>query len=525
MSDDGTVIIRPSTAAPAAAAVPVAVPPLRDAVLAGRFFGVANAPAAERLAAFLHGGRTGSALLADWFGGDAARTLACRPDALRHALDRDIARLDALMGEQLDAVLHAPRVQRLEGRWRGLRWLASGIEPGRRIKLRVLNIGWAEICRDLERAAEFDQSNLFRRIYEDEFGMPGGEPFGLLVMDHELRHRPTQDAPTDDVGAVSALSAVAAAAFVPTVLAAHPTLLEVASFGDLDTVQDIAAPLRGTDHARWRGLAARADTRFVAVILPRLLARHPWADDPARRDGFRYREYAPDAASRVWMNAGYAFAACVVRAYANHGWPADVRGAETNRAGGGLVTGLAPEPFASGPPEAWGRLAIEVQLTDRQERALVDFRLMPVSALPYGSEMVFGSVRSLHQPTRYAGQTAAAADANARLSAQVNSILCASRFAHHLKVMGRDMVGAFGTADAIERRLQAWLQGYVNTNTTSSGDARARFPLVAGNVEVREKPGRPGVFGCVIHLQPHHQLDDVAATFSLVTELAAPNGQ
>ena len=150
---------------------------------------------------------------------------------------------------------------------------------------------------------------------------------------------------------------------------------------------------------------------------------------------------------------------------------------------------------------------------------------MPISALPYGTDMVFGAVRSLQLAAQYTGTNADAATANARLSAQVNSILCASRFAHHVKVMGRDMVGSFQTADAIQRRLQSWLQGYVNTNITGSGDARARYPLVAGDVEVRDKAGKPGVFGCVIRLQPHHQLDDVASTFSLVTELAAPGAK
>ncbi len=299
-------------------------------------------------------------------------------------------------------------------------------------------------------------------------------------------------------------------------------MLEVDSFGELDTVQDVAAPMRSANHARWRDLGGRPDMRFLAVALPRLLARPPWTDDPGRCDGFMYREYAPDAGSRVWMNAGYAFAACVVRAYAEHAWPADVRGAETDRLGGGIVTDLPDEPFESGPRDGWKRTAIEIGLTHRQERTLVDIGLMPVSALPYGQEMVFGTTRSLQMPVRHQGRTAAAADANARLSSQINSMLCASRFAHHLKVMGRDMVGSYVTADAIQRELQAWLQGYVNTNTSSGPDTRARFPLLAGDVEVRERVGRPGVFGCVIRLQPHHQLDGVAGTFSLVTELTAP---
>ena len=387
--------------------------------------------------------------------------------------------------------------------------------------MRLLPIAWPELCRDLERALEFDQSVTFRRIYEDEFGMPGGEPFGLMVIDHAVRHRSVQGAMTDDVGGLIQLSAIAAASFMPIVVSLHPAVLEVDGFADLENVRDITAPLRNTDHARWRSLSGRPDMRFIAVTLPRLLARLPWSDDTSRTDGFRYREYAPDAASRVWMNAGYGFAACTVRAFAEHGWPADVRGVEIDRIGGGLVTGLAPEPFASGPGLVWPRAAIEYQCSTAQENALVELGMMPIAALPFGPDMVFSAVRSMQAPANYSG-AAAVADANARLSSQINSMLCASRFAHLIKVMGRDMIGSFKTADEIERKLNRWLQEYVNTNTTSSGDARARFPLVEGNVQVRERPGKPGVLGCIVRLRPHYQLDDVATAFHLVTELAAP---
>ncbi|MBP0491787.1 type VI secretion system contractile sheath large subunit [Pararoseomonas indoligenes] len=495
--------------------------PLRDAVLSGSFFGTRHAVAAARLGNFTQGGGTPGDRLREWFGEGADRLVAAGADALRAALDADIAAIDALLGEQLDAILHAERLQALEGRWRGLAWLVRGVEPGRRVKVRILSIAWAEICRDLERALEFDQSRLFRWIYEEEFGIAGGEPFGLMVIDHPVRHRPAPGAPTDDVGAMLRLSSIAAAAFCPMVLSLHPSVLEVDDFSQLDSVQDIASPLKGPMHARWRSLSARPDMRFIAVAMPRLLARHPWADDPARTDGFRYREFAPDAASRSWMSAAYAFAASALRAYANFAWPADIRGVETDRVGGGLVTDVAPEPFASGPPLAWSRTGLELRMGDRQERALVEAGLMPVSALPYCSEMVFGAVRSLQMPATHIGNNAATADANARLSSQVNSILCASRFAHYLKVMGRDMVGSFQTADAIERRLSIWLQGYVNTNLSSTGESRARYPLVAGEVQIRERAGQPGVFSCVVRLQPHYQLDDVATTFSLVTELTA----
>jgi type VI secretion system protein ImpD/type VI secretion system protein ImpC len=496
---------------------------LRESVLAGRFLSQAHADTASGLASFLHGNQGFGEALEAWFGKPLTDLLAGGADRLRAALDRDIVEIDAALGDQLDAILHQPRFLALEGRWRGLAWLISGIEPGRRVKVRLLPISWSELCRDLERALEFDQSVTFRRIYEDEFGMPGGEPFGLMVIDHEVRHRAAAGAPTDDVGGLAQLSAVAAAAFMPTVVSLHPSVLEVDTFSDLEGVRDVTAPLRGPDHLRWRSLSGRADMRFVAVALPRLLARRPWTDDPGRLDRFRYSEHAPTADTRVWMSAGYAFAACTVRAFADNNWPADVRGVEIDRVGGGLVTDLAAEPFVSGPPHAWPRKSIEYQFSFRQEHALVDVGLLPVGILPFGPELVFGASRSMQAPASYSGATAATAEANARLSAQINSMLCAARFAHLVKVMGRDMVGAFRTADEIERQLNDWLQNYVNTNINSTAESRARFPLVEGNVQVRERLEKPGVFGCTIHLRPHYQLDDIATAFHLVTELAAPN--
>jgi len=517
---DETIVLRPSRAPPQAAEPPPVRPPLRDAVLAGAFFTDKHAEAAARLAGFARGGKPGDAVR-DWFGEGAAKLLLDR-DALRGALDRDIAALDTLIGRQLDAILHHPRLTRLEGSWRGLFWLVDGIEPGRKVKVRVLPATWAEICRDLERAPEFDRSTTFRLIYEDEFGMPGGEPYGIVIVDHEMRHRPAPGAPTDDVSAVASLAAVGAAAFAPVVMSAHPALLEVDGWPELQAVQDVTAPLSRSEHARWRGLSSRADLRFIGVTLPRLLARPPWRDDPARVDRFRYTERAQDWPQRVWMSATYAFAATACRAFAQHGWPADVRGVETDRPGGGLVEHLPRETFQSGPPHAWPRVSAEISLTDRQERALVDAGLIPVCALPYGEEMVFGAVRSLQAPARHVGANAAAADASARLSAQVNALLCAARFAHYLKVMGRDMVGSFQTAADIQRRLHTWLQRYVNSNRNATGEQRARYPLAEGKIGVEEKPGKPGVFGATVHLRPHHQLDDVSATFILLTEISAP---
>lgn len=495
-------------------------PPLRDDVLAGHFFGNRNIEAARQLGQFAID--ESGAALRRWFGSKHAAGLLLDRDAMRGALDRDIAAIDALLAEQVDAILQSPRMRRFEGSWRGLAWLVGGLEPGGRVKVRILPIAWSEICRDLDRAAEFDQSNLFRKIYEGEFGMPGGEPFGLLLIDHEVRHRPTALAPTDDVAAIAGLSSIAAAAFAMVVLAASPALLDVDEFADLAMAADPASPLRQPLHDRWRSLAGREDMRFVCVVLPRVLARSPWIDDPSRADGFRYAEYAPRAANRVWMSAGYAFAAVVARAFANHAWPADIRGIDTDREGGGVVTQLPVENFTTDPPGVWVRPPLDLVLHDGQERNLIDAGLIPLTALPYSVDAAFTSMGTLQRPKTYVGPTGEAATANARISSQVNAMLCASRFAHYIKVIVRDMVGTLETAARIEQRLQAWLNGYVNAAINAGPETRARQPLMAGRVAVTERPGRPGVYGCTIQLQPHFQLDDVAATFRLVTEVTAP---
>lgn len=257
--------------------------------------------------------------------------------------------------------------------------------------------------------------------------------------------------------------------------------------------------------------------RFIGIALPRMLARVPWPDDGTRDDGFRYAEYAPSPEQRIWSNAGYAFGAVVARAFANFAWPADVRGVETDRVGGGLVRDIPLETFTTDGDDVWTRVGLEIVWNDRQERELLSAGLIPLAAIPNSNELIFGAVRSISTPQRFSGS--AAANANARISSQINSILCASRFAHHVKMMGRHMVGSFRQADEMERYLQAWLTRYVNGNLSAGGESRARHPLAAAQVEVREHLGKPGSFGCVIRLQPHYQLDDVTATFQLVTDI------
>src|SRR5262249_9271733 len=223
----------------------------------------------------------------------------------------------------------------------------------------------------------------------------------------------------------------------PTILAASPALLQVEEFADLAMAVDVSDPFRGPEFNRWRGLSSREDMRFIGVTLPRVLARPLWEDDPARADGFRYAEYAPEISSRVWMSAGYAFAAVVAGAFATHAWPAAVRGSETDFVGAGLVTDLPIESFRTDPDRVWIRPPLDLVLSDRLEASLVEAGLMPLSVLPYGEEALFSAVRSLQAPARSMPRTAAAANANARLSAQLNSILSVSPFPPYLKIIGR----------------------------------------------------------------------------------------
>jgi type VI secretion system protein ImpD/type VI secretion system protein ImpC len=499
---------------------PAPQPALRDAVLAGAYFSTRHAPAAAALAAFIAAPDCYA-----WFG-PATPQLAADRATLCARLDRDIAQLDALIARQLDAILHHQRLRRLEGSWRGLAWLVAKLSASGRVKLRLLNVTWPEICRDLERAPAVEQSQLFRAVYEDEFGIAGGEPYGLLIVDHEVRHRPAPGAITDDVSALASLAAIAAAAFAPLAIGAAPALLGVDDFAGLSGVADPAAVMNAAEYQRWRGLSQRDDSRFLAVVLPRALARLPWDEALDRRRGFRYRERIASVEDQVWTSAGYLVAACVIRAFETYAWPADMRGYDIDRAGGGVIEDLPERLFSIDPPEGFERPAMEVLLTDRQERSLVAAGLLPIGCLPFGGQSLIGAARSLQIPiTNYIGGSGNLANANAKLSAQFNTMICVARFAHHIKIMGRDMVGAFKTAPDIQRGLHEWLMRYATSSSGHGPETMAKYPLRGAAVSITEAPAKPGTYNCVIQLQPHYQLDDIAASFRLVTEVAAPGAR
>lgn len=434
-------------------------------------------------------------------------------------IDRRIAAIDRLLGAQVHEILHHPRFQALEASWRGLRYLTRNIEGRERLRVRMLPLGWAELARDLDRAAEFDQTQLFRKIYEDEFGTPGGEPFGLIIADYYVQHRPGRSG-VDDVAVLRGLAGVGAASFCPILLAAAPALFGLDSFRELHPTLDLGRLFQQREYARWRAVQREEDTRFLGILLPQILMRRPLAD-MERVDRFRFEENAgaSDGSEWLWGHPGYAFASIVMRAFADSGWFADIRGTRPDDLRGGLVTDLPQADFSTDSPGVAVRQPLPVSLSDTQERMLSELGFIPLSMSPYTPFAIFYTNQSLWRSDE--GRRGVAR-INARMSSMLNYVLCISRFAHYIKVIGRDAVGSFMTAKECESLLQSWLQGYSMTpsGTRRSIDLLAKYPLSEARVQVREVPSKPGSYACTVHLKPHYQLDDVVSTFRLTTEIA-----
>ncbi len=449
-----------------------------------------------------------AAALQRWFG-----TGICADQRwLLLALERDIAAIDALLAAQVNAMLHTPAFQRLEARWRGLWLLTDVAELSPLAKLRLLPISWSEIVRDLDRAGDFDRSQLFQKIYTEEIGTLGGEPFGLLIGDYEIQHRPTPEHPSDDIATVKSLAMIAAAAFAPLVMGVAPSLLQLESFSALGGPVDVRGVFRQSEYQRWHAMRDAEETRFVGLVLPRVLMRRPYVIDSARRDGFRFAESvgAADAGDYLWGNGAIAFGCVVLRAFATFGWFADIRGAARDDLRGGLVVNLPPVSFATDADGVAIKPSIEALLSDTQEKDLADLGFIALRKVPFSEYSVFYSNQSIHSPPRYDRPSASV---NARLSAMLQYMLCVSRFAHYVKLQGRQFIGTMRTADEVQAALSKWLFDYVTSSDDISQDSKARFPLRDAKVEVKEVSGKAGVYACVLFLRPHFQLDDIGIRF------------
>ena len=424
------------------------------------------------------------------------------------AIQNRIAEIDRLISKQLNAVLHHPSFQKLEGSWRGVKYLLDQSETSPMLKIKVLNVTKRELLKDLQRAPEFDQSSLFKKVYEEEFGVFGGAPFAAMIGDFEFGRGP------EEVDLLRRIAQVAASAHAPFLSAAAPDMLNLTNFTQLGLPRDVAKIFDSTEYAKWKSFRQSEDSRYVALTLPRVLARLPYGRDTNQVDAFEYEEDVDgtDHAKYLWSNAAYSLGARLTSAFAKHGWCAAIRGVE----GGGLVEDLPAHTFHTDEGDVALKCPTEVQITDRREKELADQGLVPLVHCKGTDYAAFFSVQTANRPPLYDKD---AANANARLSAQLPYMLAMSRFAHYLKAMMRDKIGSFTSRDECQSFLNRWIANYVLADDGASQAAKARLPLREASIEVHDVPGKPGAYRAVAFLRPHFQLDELTISLRLVADL------
>jgi len=431
-----------------------------------------------------------------------------------------IATIDKAMSTQLAAVMHHADFQKLEGSWRGLQHLVMNSETGTQLKIRVLNISKRELFKDVDKAVEFDQSQIFKKLYENEFGSPGGEPYGTLIGDYEFTNHP------EDVELLTKMSNVAAAAFAPFISAAGADLFGFQNWTDLSKPRDLEKIFESTEYTKWRSFRDSEDARFVNLVMPRVLARLPYGSQTKPIESFAYEEVPLDDRGRAkpvphehytWMNAAYVMGTRLTEAFAKYGFCTAIRGAE----GGGKVEGLPAHVFLSDDGDPDLKCPTELGITDRREAELSKLGFLPLCHYKNTDYAVFFGAQSTQKPKKYDRPEATA---NAAISARLPYIMATSRFAHYLKVMARDKIGSFMEASDCEAWLNRWIMNYVNGADQAGADLKARFPLREAKVQVKEIPGKPGSYNAVAWLRPWLQMEELTASLRMVASIPKLGG-
>ena len=432
---------------------------------------------------------------------------------LRAAIESVVAGIDTRLGAQLNAILHAPDFQALEATWRGLHMLVRAAPKDQGVKIRVLNIGKRELARNLRkfRGQAWDQSPAFRRIYDEEFGQLGGEPFGALIGDYTFDHHP------DNVALLSDLAMIAAAAHAPLLVAAAPALLQMESWAEVANPRDLVRIMGTPDYVAWRALRDQQDARYVGLCMPRFLARLPYGAATDQLDAFTFEEDTEgvDTSCLLWANPAWAFGANLARAFAEYGWCARIRGIDR----GGVVEGLPVlhHPTADGDTDR--RTVTEICISERREAELAACGLIPLVHRKNTDVAAFISAQSLQRPQVFDDPDATA---NASLAARLPYLFASSRFAHYLKCMVRDKVGTTMSRAQLQGWLSEWLIGYIDGSPSTSSEAfKAAHPLSAGRVVLDIIPDRPGQFDAKVFLTPHYQLEGLSVSLRLVSRLTA----
>src|SRR3990167_8814654 len=421
-----------------------------------------------------------------------------------------LKKIDATISKQLNQIMHHEQFKKLEGAWRGLHHLVLNSETNHNLKIRILNVNKREIFRDLDRAVEFDQSQLFKKLYENEFGMPGGEPYGLLVGDYEFNHSP------EDIDLLRNIYNVSAAAFAPFVTASSHEIFGFESWSDLSTPRDLEKIFSTPDYAKWRSFRDSEDSRFIVLTMPRALARLPYGKQTQRIESFDYEESSkqqPMAHSDYcWMNSAYLMASNITKSQAKYGWSTAIRGAEN----GGKVENLPLHTFISDDGDIDAKCPTEIGITDRREAELSKLGFLPLCHYKNTDYAVYFGASTVHKAKKY---DTADATANAAISARLPYIMATSRFAHYLKVMTRDKIGSFMEASDCETWLNRWILNYVNANASANEELKAQYPLASAKVTVKEILGQPGCYNAVAYLQPWLQLEELTTSMRLVAKI------
>lgn len=426
-------------------------------------------------------------------------------------VEKAIADIDHQLSTQINEILHHPAFQELEGTWRALHYLVMNTETSTQLKLRIMNVSKKDLLSDLENAIEFDQSALFKKVYEEEYGTFGGHPYSCLIGGYEFTRHP------QDILLLEKVSNVAAAAHAPFIAAAHPRMFDMNSFSHLGEPRDLAKIFESTEMIKWRSFRDSEDSRYVALVMPRVLMRLPYGPDTLPVDGMNFVESidGTDNAQFCWGNAAFIYGQRIGHAVSLYKWPAAIRGVE----GGGLVEGLPAYTFKTTDGDTALKCPTEIAITDRREKELSDMGFLAICHSKGTDYAAFFGGQTTQKPKVYNTDLA---NSNAALSARIPYLLAASRFAHYIKAIMRDKIGSFLSKDDVSLYLNNWIASYVLLNDGASQELKAKYPLREARVDVYDVPGKPGSYKATVFLRPHFQLEELTASIRLVAQLPPP---
>ena len=423
---------------------------------------------------------------------------------------KKIGEIQQAVQAQVNDIMHNETFQELESAWRGLHYLVMKTETGEFLKLRLFVASKEDLLQDLKKAVEFDQSALFKKVYEDEYGTYGGDPFSMLVGDYQFGRSPV------DMELLEKLSSIAAQAHTPFITSAWAKLFDMIDFDDLAKPRDLAKLFESAELVKWRAFRDAEDSRYVTLTLPKVMLRYPYGPEtlPAEDIDFAEDVDGTDASRYLWGNSAYFLTERITHAFAKYGWTAAIRGVE----GGGLVAGLPAHVVETKDGDKIITCPTQIAITDRREKELNDLGFVTLCHRKGWGQAAFFGGQTANKPKKY---NLDSANSNASLSAMLPYMLNASRFAHYIKVIMREKIGSFQTRSSIEEYLNAWIAQYVLLDESAGQESKAAYPLQQGRVVVTEVPGKPGAYKAVVFLRPHFQLEELTASIRLVADIPA----